>query len=141
MDTALIVIVAETFHIERKLPPDTITLPYGHAADVIGTQLYIFGGFNGKIWTNTLICYDTGVKSYNLSHVPFTIVALQEFNIPSTIGDDPSALGWHSMCSYGNKLIIFGGFDGDQWTANLYILDTSSMTWSETKTKGIYFII
>lgn len=50
---------------------------------------------------------------------------------PLTSGISPSARNAHSVTTYGNKLIMFGGHSGYSHLFDINILDTDTLVWTQ----------
>ena len=85
-----------------------------HSCDLIGNNLYVFGGWNGKKALNDLYVL-------NLAKMTWTLRDLT--------GNGPSSRNNHSIAMVGIKLFIHGGHDGIQWLSDLYTLDTDTGRW------------
>ena len=85
-----------------------------HSCDLIGNQLYVFGGWNGKKALNDLCVLNFNTQTW--SHRDLT-------------GNGPSSRNNHSIAMVGIKLFIHGGHDGMQWLSDLYTLDTDTGRW------------
>lgn len=93
---------------------------YGHAATVIGTDVYIFGGKGGKgMLYNDLWCLDVTKWSWSL--------------MPSTSAAPAARMG----CSLAGPLLLFGGWDAARKTYNdLWLYDRTTFSWVQPKTHG-----
>ncbi len=98
---------------------------YDHAAVWNGAagKLLVFGGFNG-----TMRFADTW--SLDPSTMAWTQV--------TTSGSAPSARSGHVAIydAAGNRLVVFGGFNGTTALNDLYALDLTSNTWSALGASG-----
>ncbi|KAM9959164.1 hypothetical protein ACTFIR_000222 [Dictyostelium discoideum] len=94
---------------------------YAHTMTAIGTNIYIFGGYNG-IYLNDVHCFDTINKKWNLIQ---------------TTGPTPIKRAFHSSWVYGKKLYIYAGFNGKLILNDLYSLDIDSMEWKLEVTGGV----
>ncbi|PHJ17373.1 kelch repeat protein [Cystoisospora suis] len=85
-----------------------------HSCDVIGTKLFLFGGWNGKCALGDLYVFDTQkLRWYHIKQDP------------ETCGRPPKARNNHATATVGDKIFIHGGHDGTQWLSDLHILDTT----------------
>mmetsp|Transcript_11532 Transcript_11532/g.33145 ORF Transcript_11532/g.33145 Transcript_11532/m.33145 type:complete len:629 (-) Transcript_11532:81-1967(-) len=114
-------------------------------------SIYLFGGYNGNSWLNDLWKYD--IESMEWS-------CIQESSDPSSVSQpsasiEPSAnindaagtslsvkdrvpsrrFGYVSVV-HNNKLVLFGGFDGNRWCNDMYVFDFDEKRWSEIYAKG-----
>jgi N-acetylneuraminic acid mutarotase len=92
-----------------------------HSCDLIGNNLYVFGGWNGNKALNDLYVLDFAKMSWTLRDLT---------------GNGPSSRNNHSIAMVGIKLFIHGGHDGMQWLSDLYTLDTDSGRWDLPSISG-----
>jgi len=95
----------------------------GHTCSVIGDNLWIFGGVTGggKIHLNDVWILDT--------------VAM-EWRIVTPSGPKPRERSGHSAATIGDKIYIFGGYDGEGRLDDIWILDTTNIKWKQPGIKG-----
>lgn len=102
---------------------DTVPGPRAaHSCNLIGSTLYVFGGWNGKCGLNDL--HALNVES-------------MEWSVPVCHGTVPSTRNNHATFVYGAKLYIHGGHDGVKWLADLHCLDTETLTFSTPAVSGV----
>ena len=83
---------------------------YGHAAVVVDYKVYIFGGKGeGGILYNDLWCLDVEKWSWAM--------------IPSSTAAPPGTRCGHSMIAVGDKLAVFGGWDGRVANNEFWLFD------------------
>lgn len=96
----------------------------GHTATFVGKKLFVFGGS----------AYSAKGLNAGGRESPLTIVksdlhvldlATMTWSIPAVQGIQPPARYAHTGTLMGNKLIIFGGFNGRVYLDDLSVLDTS----------------
>ncbi|CAI0468320.1 unnamed protein product [Linum tenue] len=92
-----------------------------HAAAVVGSNIYVFGGLNNDLILSSL-------------HV-FNTTNLQWEEVVAN-GDQPCPRHSHSMVAHASNLFMFGGHNGDQALGDLYSLDINTYTWRKEKTSG-----
>ncbi|KAL6200966.1 hypothetical protein ACLB2K_024681 [Fragaria x ananassa] len=94
-----------------------------HAAAVVGSKLYVFGGLNNDAVTSSLHVLDTDNMQWTEIHVS---------------EEGPCGRHSHSMVASGSQLYIFGGYDGEQALGDLYRFDTqtSKCRWKKVKSSG-----
>ena len=68
-----------------------------HTANIIGNQMLVFGGEDGKLWLNEL--YSLDLRSNKWKKV-------------ATYGNTPIGRLQHTTVLVGSKLLVFGGYDG-----------------------------
>lgn len=93
---------------------------YRHSAVVIGSQMYVFGGYRSK-------CLG------DLHVLDLETLAWKQ---PAASGTWPSSRSSHSACAWGDRMILFGG-SGHKYSNELFILDTTTMTWTRGETTGV----
>merc|ERR1712093_497929 len=85
----------------------------GHTANLIGHKIFLFGGYDGKGRSNDLYILDT---------------AELKWLHPAECENAPAGRQRHSAALVGSKkLYIFGGFDGNKWLSDLYVLDVGRL--------------
>jgi len=89
----------------------------GHTANLIGSKIFIFGGYDGR--GRSKDCYYLETQSLRWFHL-------------SESDDSPSGRQRHSACAIRNKqMLIFGGFDGNKWLNDMYILNVGILELKE----------
>jgi N-acetylneuraminic acid mutarotase len=94
-----------------------------HSCDLLGNNLYVFGGWNGKKALNDL--YVLNFLTLNWRKLVLT-------------GNGPQPRNNHSIAMVGMKLFIHGGHDGIQWLADLYTLNTDTGRWDLPTISGTH---
>lgn len=90
-----------------------------HAAAVVGSVIYIFGGICNDVITSSVYALDTQNLIWSEIY---------------TKGDVPCARHSHTMESYGSTLYIFGGCDGERALNDLYSFDAQTFMWRKEET-------
>lgn len=93
-----------------------------HAAAVVGSKIYVFGG----------ICNDKILSSL---YILDTLTS--EWTEIENRGNWPGSLHSHSMGSNCSKFYVFGGYNGDKALGDLYSFDVETSLWNKMKTYGI----
>lgn len=90
-----------------------------HAITIVGSNMFLFGGEG--------VGYDIklgDVYALNFDRMEWYQVV--------TYGPKPTARHSHSVCTIGNHIVVFGGYDDRYNQCNdVWILDTTSMTWRQ----------
>lgn len=90
----------------------------GHSATLVGSKMVLFGGFDGRRRTNevyVLCCRSMTWRGPSEG----------EEGLPS---GGPSGRQRHSAALVtGSRILIFGGFDGSKWLADMYELAATKM--------------
>jgi len=90
-----------------------------HSATLVGKDLYIFGGGDGRKALNDIFILDTDLLAWRNCEVK---------------GDVPPPRGYHASCLLdNNKILVYGGSDGQECFSDVAIFDTVSSTWSKQK--------
>ena len=90
----------------------------GHTAVMVGARIFYMGGFVGSEVLNDLFYIDTATM---------TVVTR-----PALAGSArPPPRASHASAAVGNKLYVFGGFDGEVSLSDLWVLNTDTLEWSE----------
>lgn len=92
-----------------------------HAAAVIGSKVYVFGGLTDDVISSSLYVLDTDTLQWN------------EIGIK---GNWPCARHSHSLVSYGSQLFMFGGYDGEKPLGDLYTFDIKTCSWKKEMMAG-----
>ncbi|XP_057764888.1 tRNA wybutosine-synthesizing protein 2/3/4 isoform X2 [Salvia miltiorrhiza] len=92
-----------------------------HAAAVVGSKIYVFGGIHDNSVLSSIYVFDT---------------VTSEWSEIQSHGDLPGPRHSHSMDAKGSKLFMFGGYDGDKALGDLYTFDIQRGLWSKLKTIG-----
>jgi N-acetylneuraminic acid mutarotase len=96
----------------------------GHTATFVGKKLFVFGGS----------AYSAKGLAPGGRESPLTIVksdlhvldlATMTWSIPAAQGVQPPPRYAHTATLMGNKVIVFGGFNGRVYLDDLSVLDTS----------------
>jgi len=100
-----------------------------HTSCLVGSKIYIFGGFDGHGTNFDLATFDPYNRHWT--------------NVPKTAqrGVPPPSRTNHAAASVGKNMYIFGGNNNNeegkyQVLDDLNVLDTQTMTWSRPKTTG-----
>ena len=92
----------------------------GHTANLIGTKIFIFGGYDGR--GRSKDCYYLETQTLRWYH-------------PNESDNTPSGRQRHSASVIkNNQMLIFGGFDGNKWLNDMYILDVGVVELKELET-------
>jgi hypothetical protein len=78
---------------------DTSSAParrYGHTAVWTGSEMIVWGGFNGSLFLNSGGRYDPTGNSW----------------VAVTKAGAPSGRRWHTAVWTGDKMVVWGGHDG-----------------------------
>lgn len=112
-----------------------------HTATAVGDKMFIFGGRSDKT-ANELHNYHhhfPGVQSefYSDKLVYLDIPTLR-WETPAISSTKPRGRRSHSAINLDGDLLIFGGYNGyrREHMNDLWLLETSSWTWSEIKPSG-----
>jgi N-acetylneuraminic acid mutarotase len=92
-----------------------------HSCELIGNQLYLFGGWNGKKALNDLVILD---------------LETLKWSEPETIGTKPGLRNNHATTIMSRYMYLHGGHNGDIWLDDLYILDINSFVWNKITTNN-----
>lgn len=92
-----------------------------HTADLVGRNLLVFRGGDGRAYLNDLHGLDLDSNSW------YPV---------KTSGEQPPPRANHASAVDDFRLYIFGGWDGTKRLNDLYVLDTRDMVWSLLKPTG-----
>jgi len=95
---------------------------YGHSATVFGDEMYVFGGrgSGGKNFRD-MDCLNLKTMTWR--------------KIRSANALPPGRSG-HSATLIGDKIVIFGGFDGKRTIDDLWVFNIATTTWMRPRTTG-----
>ncbi|GAB2301081.1 hypothetical protein Dimus_035115 [Dionaea muscipula] len=92
-----------------------------HAAAVLGSKIYLFGGLNNDTIYSSLLVLDADKLHWNEVHAS---------------GEWPCARHSHTLVAHGSKLYMFGGHNGEKALGDLYSFDVEECRWEKVKTVG-----
>ncbi|KAJ1405583.1 tRNA wybutosine-synthesizing protein [Sesbania bispinosa] len=92
-----------------------------HAAAVMGSNIYVFGGLDSDIIFSSFYILDT--------------INLHWKKIPVS-GDWPRARHSHAMGASDSQIFMFGGYNGGKALGDLYSFDVQKGHWKKEKTAG-----
>ncbi|DBA00812.1 TPA: hypothetical protein N0F65_004717 [Lagenidium giganteum] len=94
-----------------------------HSSVLVQDQLYCFGGKNADAtkFFQDIFYYD---------------VRLNQWKKPQTTGPHPPPRAFADMTSSGDKLFLYGGYDGKQQFGGLYMFDTRLNRWDKIVASG-----
>ena len=98
--------------------PDSLV---GHSTVAVGSELFIWGGGDGKRAHSGLNIIDTSYMSWSR---------------PTASGSQPMAHVGHSAVCADAKMFVFGGYGQRQYWNELVVLDTGIMAWMRPHTSG-----
>lgn len=103
-------------------PSETVPGPRAaHSCNIIGSKIYVFGGWNGKAGLQNLCVLD---------------VETLEWSQPATSGTPPSARNNHATFVYDGRLYVHGGHDGQKWLGDLHTYDPATGAWAQCEVSG-----
>lgn len=92
-----------------------------HAAAVLGSKIYVFGGINNENIFSSIFVLD---KDY---------LRWEELQVG---GEQPCARHSHSMVTFGLQIFVFGGYNGEKALGDLYSFNVETCLWKKEKTSG-----
>ncbi|XP_070179624.1 uncharacterized protein [Littorina saxatilis] len=88
----------------------------GHSATLIKDQLVMFGGWDAPFCYNDLFILD---------------LTTVDWCKPDVKGTPPKPRSWHASCALSNeRILIHGGYDGDNALEDSFIFDLGALSWS-----------
>ncbi|KAL3903690.1 MAG: hypothetical protein SGILL_010352, partial [Bacillariaceae sp.] len=117
--------------------------------------IILFGGYNGASWLNDLWKFDISTQQWTCleesspdvirggaaadDETNAAIGAPQGggHNLPRTAGrNKPSCRFGYVSVVHDNKLVVWGGFDGQRWLNDMYVYDFTASSWTEVTQLG-----
>jgi len=92
-----------------------------HTMVVEGDNMYVFGGYSGTGYENSVTAFDFGESKW----------AVMEAK-----GDIPAARSAHTAVVVGKSMFVFGGWNGTHCMNDLYELNLETQTWSRVDYNG-----
>ncbi|KAL5775354.1 hypothetical protein ACOSP7_012911 [Xanthoceras sorbifolium] len=92
-----------------------------HAAAVVGSKIYVFGGLNNNAISSSLHVLDTDNLRW------------EELSVS---GEWPCARHSHPMVAYGSQIYMFGGHNGEKVLGDLYSFDVHTCLWKKERVAG-----
>jgi hypothetical protein len=107
-------------------PPHPRAAP---ATAVVGRDVYFFGGDSGVHggYCNDMFVFCTSKQTLRWEQIPIPQSRLTPW---------PEARGWQTMSTVGNKLYMFGGYNGTKPYNELWVFDVASRTWEQPEVHG-----
>lgn len=112
-------------------------------------SIYLFGGYNGSNWLNDLWKFDIESQRWECiqeSSDPASDTSASGEAHPAmdrvaggarhVFGRAPSRRFGYVSVVHNGKLVLFGGFDGTRWLADMHVFDFSSKRWTEVVATG-----
>jgi len=92
-----------------------------HSCEIIGKNMYLFGGWNGRKALNDIFLFNIETNTWTE---------------PEISGIKPGFRNNHATCTLGKYMYLHGGHNGDTWLDDLYIFDSVNLVWNKINTIG-----
>ncbi|KAG5011256.1 hypothetical protein JHK87_019771 [Glycine soja] len=92
-----------------------------HAAAVMGSNIYVFGGLDNDIIFSSFYVFDT--NNLHWKEIPVS-------------GDWPCARHSHAMVASDSQIFMFGGYNGGKALGDLHSFDVQKGQWTKERTAG-----
>ncbi|KAJ2629488.1 hypothetical protein IW137_005169, partial [Coemansia sp. RSA 1287] len=89
---------------------------------VIGSNIYVFGGWNNNVCYNDVYVLDTESMFWTRM---------------KTHGDAVPPCRAHTATAVGTRLFVFGGGDGTQYFSDLFVLNVRTCVWERARITGV----
>lgn len=99
----------------------TFSPRHRHAAAVVGSKIYVYGGLNGDTIYSSMLVFDVENLQWDEVHAQ---------------GEWPCARHSHSLVACGSKLYMFGGYSGEKALGDLLSFDIHNGNWEKVKAEG-----
>ncbi|KAK4753279.1 hypothetical protein SAY87_022077 [Trapa incisa] len=100
---------------------DSFPPRHRHAAAVLGSKIYVFGGVNNENLFSSIFVLD---KDY---------LRWKELQVG---GEQPCPRHSHSMVTFGSHIFVFGGYNGENALGDLYSFNVETSVWKQEKAAG-----
>ena len=109
---------------------------FAHSLVTYKEDLWMFGGTDGKKDFNDLYTIKVNVEriSDEESNV-FQKISAQS-SLVHTTGKIPHPRSYHSACTMGQRMFLFGGKNDSNFLNDLFVLDVETRTWHEILLEG-----
>jgi len=106
-----------------KTEGDPISKRYQHTGSAVGTDIYFIGGqeLPDKRFDEIFVLRTDSMKVEKVNPV----------------AGNPPKFARHTAVTMGNKIYLFGGFDGVSQHFHLSVFDTTTLVWASAKPLGI----
>lgn len=103
---------------DGEVPPPR----YGHTAHLVGSRMFIFGGKgpNGVVYRDT---YYLDIETW-------------VWVLVSPSSTSPNARFFHASELVGKKIVVHGGWDGNEVFDDLWVFNTDLFSWMKPRTAG-----
>ncbi|OWM83448.1 hypothetical protein CDL15_Pgr012929 [Punica granatum] len=100
---------------------DSFPPRHRHAAAVLGSRIYVFGGLNNDTIFSSIFVLDEKDLRW------------EELKVG---GEQPCARHSHSMVAFGSQIFMFGGYNGEKALGDLYSFNVKTRVWRKEKALG-----
>jgi N-acetylneuraminic acid mutarotase len=98
---------------------------HSHATCRVGNRFYTYGGIVD------------GERSSKLFIVAVINDETVHWSVPRLTGDLPPPLTHHTLLRYDKHLVLFGGFDGKEANADVWVMDTETNKWTKRSSSAL----
>ncbi|KIJ65005.1 hypothetical protein HYDPIDRAFT_27741 [Hydnomerulius pinastri MD-312] len=114
---------------------------YGHAVTMVGTKFFVFGGQVDGEFLNDLWSFDLNTRKSRLAcvldSVSWTLRTQTQWELCQPAGPEkPAQRTGHVCVTHGDRIIVFGGTDGQYHYNDTWAYDVNTRKWTELQCIG-----
>ncbi|KAB8356412.1 hypothetical protein FH972_023995 [Carpinus fangiana] len=128
LDDTLYLLNTSTKHWSRALPAGPRPSGrYGHTLNILGSRIYVFGGQVEGYFFNDLVSFDLNALQQPNNRWEILIQNSSDGGPPT--GQVPPARTNHTVITHQERLLLFGGTDGNTWFNDVWVYEPERNSW------------